>query len=115
MPLITYLIRYGSPQVAIRSSAFTSWESRKRNLLNREPGQLKWELMEIAEEIFGGYHSAWAPQPSWERMHPFLFRSRELLIEAHISAVARQFVSELSSEDVARIWGMEDVRLVMES
>lgn len=79
----------------------------------------EWDLEEVAEEIFNkGYRDGCmdrAPRPSWKRVQDFLIRSRKLLIEAHLAAVARQFVSELSSEDVARIWGLEDVRLVMES
>ena len=75
-----------------------------------------WKITDIAEEIFDvGYCITSAPQPSWGQVRTFLLRSRELLIEAHITVVARQFVSELSSEDVTRIWGMEDVKLVMES
>lgn len=84
-------------------------------MLQRAANRGEWDLSDVSEDIlFNGYKGR-APRPPLKEVRDFLLRGRKLLIEAHIAAVARQFVSELSSEDVVQIWGLEDVRLVMES
>lgn len=108
LPVVIYFVEYitgGSP----------SW-SGQWCLLNASRGTPKWDLVAVGTSILQeGYRKREVPEPSQEKLKDFLLESRRLLIEAHIARVAHQFGSELSSEDVSRIWGMEDVKMVMES
>lgn len=105
LPMVTYILRY---------QGRARWQSDKWCLLNRSSTVRLWEMGEVVENLLQvGYHSREAPQPDLVRTCEFVRDSRRLLVEAHVARVAEQFGSILSSEDVAQIWGIEDVKRVM--
>jgi len=110
-PMVAYFLQYNHGQPPVAPIYRSEWF-----LMNATKFTPKWDLADVSESIFDtGYRNRSAPMPSYEQVRNFLIRSRRMLVEAHIATVAQKFSSELTSEDVRRIWGLEDARIVMES
>ena len=109
-PYLCASLTYGPPR---DDPSFLSWELVAPALMGA--ASQYWDVDEAIKTVLAEYRKTSAPSPDPAELRAILLRAAREAVLAWFWAVAVQWSEILTSEEVAEIWGEEEVRRVMSS